>query len=484
MIISEHEDFHNIIPHSLDALSTPFAVVDVDTYDIKIANKAFGGGESTGKKCYAVSHHREAPCNGDDHPCPIGEIRRTKGPAVVYHTHFDKKGNPRYLELHASPVFDKQNRLKYIIEQGIDITGHKITEDLLKKSEEKYRLLAEGTDAILWEYDILSDKWTYVAPQVEQILGYKPEEWTDYQFWLDRIHPDDQTGIDTYCKECTSRGDSHKFEYRFLAKNGSYMWVRDVVNVEMDHDQPIKLRGALVDITDNKELEKLKEDVDRITRHDIKTPLNGIIGIPQVLMDEPNITDTQREYLQMIIDSGRTVLNMISLSLTIYQIEQGTYEYSREYFDLLKVIRQCMGDCQSAASYKNSKIIISVNGFDEDEPETIPVAGEELLAYSVISNLGKNAVEASPKHEVVTIDITDDDSSILVSFHNKGAVPEKIRDTFFDKYTTYGKKDGTGIGTYSAKILSQAQGWSIGMQTSEEDGTKVTVTIPKTEEQL
>lgn len=157
-----------------------------------------------------------------------------------------KTGTPCYLELHASPVFDKQDRLKYIIEQGIDITGHKVTNDLIKKSEEKYRLLAEGTDAVLWEYDILSDNWTYVALQVEQILGYKPEEWTDYEFWLDRIHPDEQIKIGTYCKECTSQGESHKLEYRFLAKNGSYVWLRDVVNVEIDHDKPVKLRGLLL----------------------------------------------------------------------------------------------------------------------------------------------------------------------------------------------------------------------------------------------
>ena len=223
MILSENEDFPQTIVTALDALPTPFAIINADTYDIEIANKAFGEDGSAGRKCYSVAHQREVPCNDDEHPCPIGEIRLSGEPAVVYHTHYDSSGNPRRLEVHAAPVFDEQGRLKSIIEHGIDVTEHKVSAELLKKSEEKYRLLAEGTDAVLWEYDILSDKWTYVAPQVEQVLGYKPEEWTDYQFWLNRLHPDDQIRVDKYCKECTGRGESHKFEYRFLAKNGSYV---------------------------------------------------------------------------------------------------------------------------------------------------------------------------------------------------------------------------------------------------------------------
>ena len=230
-------------------------------------------------------------------------------------------------------------------------------------------------------------------------------------------------------------------------------------------------------ITERKEVERLKEDVDRITQHDIRSPLNGIIGIPQILMEEANLTDSQREYLQMIIDSGRSVLNMINLSLTIYQIEQGTYQYSKNHFDLLKLVKQCVADTEILLKSKNLEIIISTAGFASTKPETVDVAGEELLAYSVISNLLKNAIEASPEGQPIKVEITRN-SDIFFSVHNKGAVPEKIRDNFFDKYSTFGKEGGSGIGTYSAKILSEVQGWYIEMQTHEVHGTKITVTMP------
>ena len=64
-----------------------------------------------------------------------------------------------------------------------------------------------------------------------------------------------------------------------------------------------------------------------------------------------------------------------------------------------------------------------------------------------------------------------------VSIHNQGAVPESIRSVFFDKYSTAGKREGTGLGTYSAKLMVNALGGDISMQTSDEHGTTILITF-------
>jgi two-component system sensor histidine kinase/response regulator len=67
-----------------------------------------------------------------------------------------------------------------------------------------------------------------------------------------------------------------------------------------------------------------------------------------------------------------------------------------------------------------------------------------------------------------------------IMFTNTGAVPVEIRERFFEKFVTSGKIDGTGIGTYSAKLLTEAQGGSIKMQASDAyNRTEVTVTLPR-----
>lgn len=132
---------------------------------------------------------------------------------------------------------------------------HRRISAALRHNEEKYRLLAENTEAILWEFDILADRWVYVAPYVTRLLGYHPEEWTNLQFWIDRIHADDRSWASQYCERCTRKGESHSFEYRFVKKDGGVVWLRDVCSVEMEGGRPVRLRGFIIDITERKQAE-------------------------------------------------------------------------------------------------------------------------------------------------------------------------------------------------------------------------------------
>jgi len=129
------------------------------------------------------------------------------------------------------------------------------------QKEKSYKKLAESVNAILWQYDIESDRWEYVSPQAERILGYKPGEWSNLEFWAQHIHEEDREAAKSYCLECTSRGQDHVFEYRFRKKDGSYAWIRDEVSVVVQNGAPKKIRGFMIDITEIKELENQIRDL-------------------------------------------------------------------------------------------------------------------------------------------------------------------------------------------------------------------------------
>ncbi len=105
------------------------------------------------------------------------------------------------------------------------------------------------------------------------------------------------------------------------------------------------------------------------------------------------------------------------------------------------------------------------------------ISGEELLCYTMLSNIIKNAVEACEKKKTVTIDMKN--STVQeIKVHNPGCVPQKIRGSFFDKYMTHGKPEGTGLGTYSALLMAKVQNGDIQLYTDEEKGTSVTIFLP------
>ncbi len=165
------------------------------------------------------------------------------------------------LELRLTPI--KYREIECVLGVGRDITLQKRAYKNLQKNEEKYHNLIKSADAIFWEYDIVKDKWTYISPQVKTKLGYPPEKWTNLQFWIDHIHPEDKQWAPSYCLECTERGESHVFEYRFIKKNGDTIWIRDVVNVEMKDENPHILRGLMVDITDLKKSESRNKSINQ-----------------------------------------------------------------------------------------------------------------------------------------------------------------------------------------------------------------------------
>jgi len=223
----------------------------------------------------------------------------------------------------------------------------------------------------------------------------------------------------------------------------------------------------------------LREDVERITRHDLKTPLNVIIGFPRIMMKADNLPEKHRKYLKIIEESGMRMLNMINLSLDMFKMERNTYQFKPVPVNVAQVIRKIVKDTKSIAMTKKLSVATLINGKPADREEVFSIQGEELLCYSLLANLIQNALEASPEGERITAEMTDQDDMSVIRIHNMGAAPEDIRDRFFDKYATSGKESGTGLGIYSAKLIAETHRGSIHLETSEEKGTAVTVRLPR-----
>jgi len=231
----------------------------------------------------------------------------------------------------------------------------------------------------------------------------------------------------------------------------------------------------------NKELldaAALREDVERITRHDLKNPLCTVLGLPQLMLLSGELSDDHRDMLERVEQAGQTMLDMINSSLDLFKIERGMYELKPHPVNMLSLTARAFRDMEEAAGAKNLTLEALVDGRPAREDDEAFVLGEELLCYSMLGNLLKNAVEASPYDAAVTVDLSRDGDMRRVTVRNRGAVPEEIRDRFFEKYATSGKASGTGLGSYSARLNAQAQNGEMDFATSEEEGTAVWARLP------
>jgi two-component system cell cycle sensor histidine kinase/response regulator CckA len=122
---------------------------------------------------------------------------------------------------------------------------------LLRKHQE----LVESLDAIVWEADPSTWRFTYVSPRAESILGYPVEAWlTSPDFWVEHIHPDDRERAVAECVAATEAGADHKLEYRMVHADGSVLEIADVVRVLLDEEGgPAVARGIMFDVTARKQ---------------------------------------------------------------------------------------------------------------------------------------------------------------------------------------------------------------------------------------
>ncbi|MEO5333158.1 MAG: hybrid sensor histidine kinase/response regulator [Magnetococcus sp. YQC-5] len=222
---------------------------------------------------------------------------------------------------------------------------------------------------------------------------------------------------------------------------------------------------------------KIREDMERISRHDLKGPLSSIIGMPELLLEDDNLTDRQRKFIKMIERSGYSLLEMINRSLDLFKMENGTYTLQAEQIDLLVILKRIMEDLGNRASQKRVQIIFE----ESDSSDTLKsffVVGEKMLCYPLFYNLILNAIEASCTNGNVGIHMRISGSFGTIRITNPGEVPQAIREHFFDKYVTSGKKGGSGLGTYSAWLAAKTQGGRIDLGMSQPDKTSIIVTLP------
>ena len=222
--------------------------------------------------------------------------------------------------------------------------------------------------------------------------------------------------------------------------------------------------------------ERLKEDVERITRHDLKGPLAGVLALVQGLGEAPNLSESQVEQVRLIEETTLQVLDMINLSNELFKIETGRFTLRPQPVPVADIVRRIVKLMRRTFAGKDLQIVVATPRGMPDE--ALRAVGDPMLCYSLFQNLIKNACEAAPEGTRVTITVLPV-NPMQIKIENQGIVPESIRDTFFDKFATAGKQGGTGLGTYSARMLAQAQGGNINMTTSDEDkSTKLVVTLP------
>jgi PAS domain S-box-containing protein len=129
----------------------------------------------------------------------------------------------------------------------------------LHTSEQRYRQLVESAQVILWRGGVDTNRFSYVNREAEELLGFSTEKWTTTTaFWIDHLHPEDRTLVESHCKNAAESAVPQPFEHRMIAADGREVWFRTSVRL-VEGAEYKELAGVMTDITERKRAQEAVE---------------------------------------------------------------------------------------------------------------------------------------------------------------------------------------------------------------------------------
>jgi PAS domain S-box-containing protein len=307
----------------------------------------------------------------------------------------------------------------------------------------------------------------------------------------------------SFCNEMwhtIARGKTWTGEVCNKAKDGSHYWVMATVVPFRDARGNVERYIAIrTDITDRKRREeeeiRLREAAEAATQakssflatmsHEIRTPMNAVLGFTNLLLDTP-LNDTQREYVQIIQNSGQNLLTVINDILDYSKIEAGKIDLESIPYDLELAAAESMELLAGRAEEKHVALALD---YSVDAPRQ--VVGDPGRIRQVILNLVGNAIKFTGEgHVLVTVSPVaalahrPEQSGVRVAITDTGiGIPKDKQAGLFNKFTqadssTSRKYGGTGLGLAICKQLIELMDGQIGIESDPGKGSTFWFALP------
>ena len=395
----------------------------------------------------------------------------TQGP-VNFTQRIARPGRDCWINVVKTPVIDDQGECLGVVSMGRDITSQKTGEMLLRESERRYSVLVHQSPVGVFETDTRG-LLTFASERMLRQTGRALEQLMGLD-WLAAIHPDDRHEFVRGWHAALSARREFSAEVRLRTQRAAIMWVSVLMRPMRDAaSRVIGYLGALTDISERKKAESMREDVEKVISHDLKSPLGAMANAAELLEMLGPLNGEQTHVLTELRALVARMYGLIGLSLDLRAMENGQYALAPVALDLGAVLEGLRAELRPLTDGKNLSLRV-----EQVDAEPVLVLGERRLVDTVFVNLLKNAAEASPPGGEILVRLQREGDFGVVQVRNGGAVPLNIRERFFEKYATSGKMHGTGLGTYSAQLMVRAQNGGIGLDTTEPDATTVTVRLP------
>ena len=471
-----------IVESSDDAIITKSLDSMITTWNAS-AERLFGytAQEAIGKSITMLI----PPDRLNEEPQIIERLRR--GERV---NHFETKrvrkdGTLLDISLTISPVKDSTGRIVGASKVARDITERKRTEEALRETERRFRVMADTAPAMLWIADTAgactfrSRGWYEYTGQTEANgLG---------SGWIDALHPSDRESAQQRLSDAIACREPFELDYRLWRVGNEFRWCIDAGRPQYDASGEFQgYIGSVIDVHERKLAEQNLQEADRrkdeflaTVAHELRNPLAPIRNSLHVLRmtgtEDPAVRDVHEVMERQVKHMVRLVDDLLEVS----RIASGKIELRTEPIDLAAVLRSAVEISKPAIEAAGLRLTIAA------PKEPVRVEGDGVRLSQVLANLLNNAAKFTERGGQIWLTLSSNGTAGEISVRDNGiGISADMLPRVFEMFTQVDRarkrsQGGLGIGLALAKRLVEMQGGKIEAKSAGEgQGSEFIVRLP------
>jgi PAS domain S-box-containing protein len=324
-----------------------------------------------------------------------------------------------------------------------------------------------------WTWDIRRDAVTW-SDELYRIFGLSPAgEKVDYPTYLKRLHPEDREFADRAIQRAFEERRPFAFEHRVVRPDGVERIVAGRGRVIVENDEPVAMLGTAQDVTEQRQAERLRDDILSAVSHELRTLLTSVLGFALTLEGRRDALSGEESarIIGELVGAARRLERLLADLLDVERVRRGVVEVKRTQTDMLDLVERAV-----AASRLDGRQV-DISGApviaDVDEPKV----------ERIVENLVLNAAKHTPERAAIHVRLDTQGADLLLSVDDEGpGVPDDFKRSVFETFNRGPKMlsttPGLGIGLALVARFAEVHGGRTWVEDRDGGGASFRVLLP------